>query len=49
MWSSDLRRKASSASKTYGVGGFCMGGALAQYTASRERRVGEAVSFYGGF
>jgi carboxymethylenebutenolidase len=36
-------------SKTYGVVGFCMGGGLAQYTASREKRVGAAVSFYGGF
>ena len=33
----------------YGVVGFCMGGALAQYTASKEARVGAAVSFYGGF
>lgn len=36
-------------SKTYGVVGFCMGGALAQYTASKEEKVGGAVSFYGGF
>jgi carboxymethylenebutenolidase len=36
-------------SKTNGVVGFCMGGALAQYAASRESEVGAAVSFYGGF
>lgn len=36
-------------SKTFGVVGFCMGGALAQYTATSDSRVGAAVSFYGGF
>lgn len=36
-------------SKTYGVVGFCMGGALAQYAATKEAKVGAAVSFYGGF
>jgi carboxymethylenebutenolidase len=36
-------------SKTYGVVGFCMGGALAQYTATMDKQVGAAVSFYGGF
>jgi carboxymethylenebutenolidase len=36
-------------SKKYGVVGFCMGGALAQYTASKEKNVGAAASFYGGF
>jgi carboxymethylenebutenolidase len=36
-------------SKTYGVVGFCMGGALAQYAATKEPNVGAAVSFYGGF
>ena len=37
-------------SKTYGVVGFCMGGALAQYTATKEgAKVGAAASFYGGF
>jgi carboxymethylenebutenolidase len=36
-------------SKTYGVVGFCMGGALAQYTATKEANVSAAVSFYGGF
>src|SRR5471032_1886048 len=33
----------------FGVVGFCMGGGLAQYTATRNRKVGAAVSFYGGF
>ena len=29
--------------------GFCMGGALAQYEATLNPKVGAAVSFYGGF
>ena len=37
-------------SKKYGVIGFCMGGALAQYASTNDaERVGAAVSFYGGF
>ena len=37
-------------SKKYGVVGFCMGGALAQYAATFDaEHVGAAVSFYGGF
>lgn len=37
-------------SKKYGVVGFCMGGALAQYTATYDAdHVGAAASFYGGF
>lgn len=36
-------------SKTFGVIGFCMGGALAQYAATNNPKVGAAVSFYGGF
>ncbi|HEV7921680.1 MAG TPA: dienelactone hydrolase family protein, partial [Thermoanaerobaculia bacterium] len=36
-------------SKTYGVVGFCMGGALAQYAATKQEKVGAAASFYGGF
>lgn len=37
-------------SKRFGVVGFCMGGALAQYAATRNPAgVGAAVSFYGGF
>lgn len=39
----------ASATSRYGVVGFCMGGALAQYAACEDRRVGAAVSFYGGF
>lgn len=36
-------------SSKFGVVGFCMGGALAQFTATRNEKVGAAVSFYGGF
>lgn len=37
-------------SKKFGVVGFCMGGALAQYAATKNAdKVGAAVSFYGGF
>ncbi len=36
-------------SKSFGVVGFCMGGALAQYAATGHAKVGAAVSFYGGF
>lgn len=37
-------------SSKYGVVGFCMGGALAQYAATNDAdHVGAAVSFYGGF
>jgi len=36
-------------SKTFGVVGFCMGGALAQYAASKNDKAAAAVSFYGGF
>jgi carboxymethylenebutenolidase len=36
-------------SKSFGVVGFCMGGALAQYTATTNPKVGAAASFYGGF
>lgn len=36
-------------SKSYGVIGYCMGGALAQFTATKEKHVGAAVSLYGGF
>jgi carboxymethylenebutenolidase len=44
-----LLRQAACSSKTYGVVGFCMGGALAQYVATKEAKVGATVSFYGGF
>ena len=43
-----LGREESTSSK-YGVVGFCMGGALAQFAATRDKNVGAAVSFYGGF
>lgn len=44
-----LSRPECSSSK-YGVVGFCMGGALAQYAATVDpQHVGAAVSFYGGF
>ena len=37
-------------SSKFGVVGFCMGGALAQYAATKNpQKVGAAVSFYGGF
>jgi len=36
-------------SKTFGVVGFCLGGALTQYAATTNAKVGAAVSFYGGF
>jgi carboxymethylenebutenolidase len=36
-------------STTFGVVGFCMGGALAQYTATKNAGTAAAVSFYGGF
>ncbi|HET7436714.1 MAG TPA: dienelactone hydrolase family protein, partial [Thermoanaerobaculia bacterium] len=44
-----LQRPECSSSK-WGVVGFCMGGALAQYAATKNgSKVGAAVSFYGGF
>jgi carboxymethylenebutenolidase len=44
-----LARPECSSTK-YGVVGFCMGGALAQYAATKDaNNVGAAVSFYGGF
>ena len=44
-----LLKQPSCSSKKYGVVGFCMGGALAQYAATKRADVGAAVSFYGGF
>ena len=45
-----LLTRPECSSKTYGVVGFCMGGGLAQYTATKENgKVGAVVSFYGGF
>ncbi len=44
-----LLQRPECSSKTYGVVGFCMGGALAKYTATKDKNVGAAVGFYGGF
>jgi carboxymethylenebutenolidase len=45
-----LLQRPECSSKKYGVVGFCMGGALAQYAATNDaQNVGAAVSFYGGF
>lgn len=44
-----LLNRPECASKTFGVVGFCVGGALAQYAATSNPSVGAAVSFYGGF
>jgi len=38
----------STASKKVGAVGFCMGGALALYTATKNPKVGACVVFYGG-
>ena len=38
----------STTSKKAGVVGFCMGGALALYTATKNPKVGACVVFYGG-
>jgi carboxymethylenebutenolidase len=44
-----LLQRPECSSRTYGVIGFCMGGALAKYDATKDPNVGAAVSFYGGF
>ena len=44
-----LLKQPSSSSKKYGVVGFCLGGALAQYAGTKEANAGAVVSFYGGF
>ena len=44
-----LLTRPECSSKSFGVVGFCMGGALAQYAATSNPNVGAAVSFYGGF
>lgn len=36
-------------SSKFGIVGFCMGGALAQYAATTSDEVGAVSSFYGGF
>ncbi|HUJ16043.1 MAG TPA: dienelactone hydrolase family protein [Thermoanaerobaculia bacterium] len=44
-----LLKQPACSSKNYGVVGFCMGGALAQYAGTKEPNAGAVVSFYGGF
>lgn len=44
-----LLEQPECSTEKFGVVGFCMGGALAQYTATEDPRVGATVSFYGGF
>lgn len=44
-----LLARPECATKSFGVVGFCMGGALAKYEATKDTNVGGAVSFYGGF
>jgi carboxymethylenebutenolidase len=45
-----LLQQPECSSSKYGVVGFCMGGALAQYAATNDPdNVGAVVSFYGGF
>ncbi len=38
----------STTSKKIGIVGFCMGGALALYTATKNSNIGASVVFYGG-
>jgi carboxymethylenebutenolidase len=44
-----LLSRPECSAKKFGVVGFCMGGALAQFTATKNANTGAAVSFYGGF
>lgn len=44
-----LLSRPECSSTSFGVVGFCMGGALAQFEATRNPNVRAAVSFYGGF
>ena len=45
-----VRQQPECTSSKYGVVGFCMGGALAQYAATKDAaNVGATASFYGGF
>ena len=45
-----LLQRPECTAKKYGVVGFCMGGALAQYASTYDAgNVGAAASFYGGF
>ncbi len=43
-----LATQDSTTSEKVGVVGFCMGGALSLYTATKNDRVGACVVFYGG-
>lgn len=42
-----LLKQDSTTSKKLGVIGFCMGGALALYTATRNQNIGACIVFYG--
>jgi carboxymethylenebutenolidase len=44
-----LLQRPECTTQRFGVVGFCMGGALAQYAATSNPNVGACVSFYGGF
>jgi carboxymethylenebutenolidase len=44
-----LLQRPECSSKTYGVVGFCMGGGLAKFVATKDPKVSAAASFYGGF
>jgi carboxymethylenebutenolidase len=44
-----LLAQPGAATKSFGVVGFCMGGALAQFAATKNPKIAAAVSFYGGF
>jgi carboxymethylenebutenolidase len=44
-----LLQRPECSSKTFGVIGFCMGGAMAKYAATKDKKVSAGVSFYGGF
>ncbi|HVR40285.1 MAG TPA: dienelactone hydrolase family protein [Thermoanaerobaculia bacterium] len=44
-----LLQRPECSSKKFGVIGFCMGGALAQYEATMNPKAGATASFYGGF
>jgi len=43
-----LGKHDSTSSEKIGVVGFCMGGALALYTATKNSKIGACVVFYGG-
>jgi len=43
-----LARHDATSGEKIGVVGFCMGGALALYTATRNSKIGACVVFYGG-